>query len=170
MPSGPPQAEGRIATYTPVTMLLPAGNDWLAVTGDPLAPAEATAWANMPACGAVVSFCGTVRDHAGGRAGVVRLRYEAYEEYVVPRLAEVAAGARRRWPEIGRLALWQRVGELVVGESAAVVVASTPHRAEAFAAASFCIDTLKVTLPVWKQEIWEGAQAWVAGCPPARLT
>jgi len=170
MQSDPPRAEGGIATYTPVTMLLPAGDDWLVVTTDPLAPPEAMAWASLPACGAVVSFCGNVRDHAGDRTGVVRLRYEAYEEYVVPRLAEVAAGARRRWPELGRLALWQRVGELEMGESAVVVVASTPHRAEAFAAASFCIDTLKVTLPVWKQEIWEGGRTWVAGCPPARVT
>jgi molybdopterin synthase catalytic subunit len=72
----------------------------------------------------------------------------------------VAATARTRWPQIGRLALLHRVGRLVVGEVAVVVVASTPHRAEAFAAAQFCIDTLKHTVPIWKRETWEGGADW----------
>ena len=78
----------------------------------------------------------------------------------MPRLTDVAASARARWPEIGRLALLHRVGRLEVGEVAVVVAASTPHRAEAFAAAQFCIDTLKHTVPIWKRETWEGGSGW----------
>ena len=95
------------------------------------------------------------------------LEYEAYEEHVVPRLADVACAARSRWPEIGRLVLLHRVGRLEVGEVAVVVAASTPHRAEAFAAAQFCIDTLKQTVPIWKHETWAGGSGWsVCEHPP----
>ena len=103
-----------------------------------------------------MTFCGTVRDHSKGRAGVTWLEYEAYVEQVAPRLTRVATAARERWEKIGRLALLHRVGRLEVGEVSVVVVASTPHRAEAFAAAQFCIDTLKETVPIWKRETWSG--------------
>ena len=83
----------------------------------------------------------------------------------MPRLTDVATAARSRWPEIGRLALLHRVGRLEVGEVAVVVAASTPHRAEAFAAAQFCIDTLKHTVPIWKRETWEGGSDWSV-CTP----
>jgi len=53
-----------------------------------------------------------------------------------------------------------RVGELVIGDSAVVVVASSPHRPEAFAAARFCIDALKATIPIWKRERWDEGESW----------
>jgi molybdopterin synthase catalytic subunit len=61
---------------------------------------------------------------------------------------------------IGRLVLLHRVGRLEVGDISVVVTASTPHRAEAFAAAQFCIDTLKHTVPIWKRETWSGGSDW----------
>jgi molybdopterin synthase catalytic subunit len=88
------------------------------------------------------------------------LEYEAYEEHVVPRLERVAEAARQRWEEVGRLVLLHRVGRLEVEDVAVVVVASTPHRAEAFAAADFCIDTLKRVVPLWKRETWAGGADW----------
>jgi molybdopterin synthase catalytic subunit len=91
---------------------------------------------------------------------VTGLEYEAYVEQVAPRLTRVAVAARERWAEIGRLVLLHRVGRLEVGEVSVVVVASTPHRAEAFAAAQFCIDTLKHTVPIWKRETWSGGTDW----------
>jgi len=139
---------------------MPTGDDWTAISEGELPVDAAWKWAGVAECGGIVTFCGTVRDHSAGRAGVTSLEYEAYEEHVVPRLAAVAASARTRWPEIGRLALLHRVGRLEVGEVAVVVVASTPHRAEAFAAAEFCIDTLKQTVPIWKRETWEGGSDW----------
>ena len=72
----------------------------------------------------------------------------------------MAAAARRRWPAVGRLALLHRVGLLAVGDVSVVVVASTPHRAEAFDAARYCIDTLKRTVPIWKRETWAGGTDW----------
>ena len=137
----------------------PLGDTWIALTEQALPIGAALDWAVRPGCGAVVLFSGTVRDHAEGRPGVTQLVYEAYTEQVEPRLAAIAEEARRRWP-VGRLALLHRVGELAVGESSVIVVASTPHRPEAFEAARFCIDTLKATVPIWKRETWQGGEDW----------
>ena len=134
--------------------------DWIDVTEQPLSVDVAAAWATVPHCGAVVTFSGVVRDHSEGRPGVTSLEYEVFAEAVVPRLADVGASARRRWPGIGRLALLHRVGRLGVGETSVLVAVSTPHRAEAFEAARHCIDTLKRTVPVWKHETWAGGSDW----------
>jgi molybdopterin synthase catalytic subunit len=117
-------------------------------------------WAVRPECGAVVNFVGTVRDHAEGRPGVTGIEYEAYAEHVEPRLSAIARAARERWERLGRVVLLHRVGPLSVTEASVLVVASTPHRAEAFAAARFCIDTLKATVPIWKRESWSGGVEW----------
>jgi molybdopterin synthase catalytic subunit len=138
----------------------PDGDTWVGLSGAPLPVAEAAAWAVRPDCGGLVLFSGTARDHADGRPGVERLEYEAYESQVVPRLRAVADEARLRWPVLGRLVLLHRIGVLEVGESAVVVVASAPHRDEAFAAARFCIDTLKRSVPIWKRETWAGGASW----------
>ena len=103
---------------------------------------------------------GVARDHSADRDGVDRLEYEAYESQVAPRLQELATEARRRWPDLGRLVMLHRVGELVVGDSAVVVVASSPHRPDAFAGARFCIDALKATIPIWKRERWDEGESW----------
>ena len=137
-----------------------SGDDWVGLSNDPLPVTEALDWAHRPDCGAVVLFSGVARDHSSDRTGVDRLEYEAYEAQVAPRLAELAAEARRRWPDVGRLVMLHRVGELVVGDSAVVVVASSPHRPDAFAAARFCIDALKATIPIWKRERWEEGESW----------
>jgi molybdopterin synthase catalytic subunit len=145
-----------------------SGDDWLALTDLPLPVEEALQWAVRPDCGAVVLFSGTVRDHAEGRAGVTALDYEAYAEETVPRLAAIAQEARTRWPDVGRLALLHRVGRIELTESSVVVVASAPHRAEAFDAARFCIDTLKATVPIWKKEHWSEGSDWATGSTPVQ--
>jgi molybdopterin synthase catalytic subunit len=138
--------------------------EWIGVTRAPLPIEPAVSWATLPDCGGVVTFCGTVRDHSEGHAGVTSLEYEVYPEYAVPRLEQVANAARERWSMLGRVALLHRIGVLVVGETSVVVVVSSPHRAEAFEAARFCIDTLKHTVPIWKRETWEGGRDWTV-CP-----
>lgn len=128
--------------------------------------AEALDWSVLPSCGAVTSFVGTVRDHADGRTDVIKVHYEAYRELVVPKLVDVAAAARRQWPDLGRLALLHRVGTLAVGEASVLVVVSAPHRAAAFDAARFCIDTIKAAVPIWKLETWDGGSDWGLGAQP----
>jgi molybdopterin synthase catalytic subunit len=140
----------------------PDERDWIGVTAQTLPVDRALAWASQPSCGAVVTFSGTVRDHSDGRPGVTALEYEAYPDQAVRRLHRVAEAARNRWPMVGRLVLLHRVGLLRVGETSVTVVTSTPHRAEAFAAAEYCIDTLKRSVPIWKRETWAGGTEWSA--------
>ena len=141
-----------------------SGDDWLALTPRELPVGAVYDWVIRPDCGAVVLFSGTVRDHAEGRDGVEHLVYEAYEGEVVPRFAELAAELRRRWPDTGRVALIHRTGQLSVGESSVLAVVSAPHRAEAFEAARFAIDALKVSVPIWKHETWRDGSRLGHGC------
>jgi molybdopterin synthase catalytic subunit len=146
----------------------PGVRDWIGLSSAPLPVAAATDWVVTPGAGGVVTFVGVVRDHAEGRDGVRAMTYEAYEEVAVARLEEVAAETRRRWPAVERLVLLHRLGLLDLSEASVVVVASAPHRAEAFEAARFCIDTLKETVPIWKQEHWSGGDDWALGAHEIR--
>jgi len=139
------------------------GDDWVGIAPSPLPVATALEWAGRPDCGGVVLFSGTVRDHAEGRPGVSALEYEAYAEAALTRMERIAAEVRARWSGVGRVVLLHRTGMLTVGDTAVVVVVSTPHRAEAFAAAQWAIDTLKATVPIWKKETWEGGSDWGTG-------
>ncbi len=112
-----------------------------------------------PRAGAVVLFLGVVRDNARGRH-VESLEYEAYEALARREMEKIAATIGARWP-VTRVAMIHRTGHLEVGEASVAVGVSAPHRAEAFEAARFAIDTLKLTVPIWKKEIWEGGEAWV---------
>ena len=146
----------------------PTGDTWLGLTEDALPVGAAADWAVRPECGGLVLFNGTARDHAENRPEVSLLEYEAYEEHVIARLVVIADQARVRWPSVGRIAMIHRLGPVAVGESAVVVVVSAPHREEAFAAARFCIDTLKATVPIWKRETWRDGASW--GLEPQHLT
>ena len=143
---------------TPADPSAPA--DWVALTDEPLPLEAASAWATTPRTGGVVCFVGVVRDHADGREGVTALTYEAYEAAATARLNEIAEETRRRWPDVERLVLLHRLGEIALSEASVLVVAAAPHRGEAFEAARFAIDTLKETVPIWKQEHWDGHSAW----------
>lgn len=136
------------------------GDDWVALSASALPVDLASAWVVRPGCGATVTFTGTARDHAAGRPGVHRLEYEAYEEPAVARMRAVAGELRVRWPDVGRVALLHRTGDLAVGDAAVVVAVSAPHRGEAFDAARFAIDELKRTVPIWKRESWDGGESW----------
>ena len=133
---------------------------WVGLSESSLPLEQVLSWVGRPDCGGIVLFSGAARDHSEGRPGVTVLEYEAYEQQVAPRLEALVDEARARWPDIGRVALLHRVGQLEVGESAVVAAVSAPHREEAFAAARFCIDALKATVPIWKREIWEGGESW----------
>lgn len=154
------------ATTMPTVLPPTTGDEWLALTQETLPVGAVYDWAVLPGCGAVVLFSGTVRDHAEGRDGVEQLEYEAYDEVVTRRFAEIVDEMRRAWPVIGRIALLHRTGVLSVGESAVVVAVSAPHRPDAFEAARFAIDTLKASVPIWKHETWSGGADWGTGAQP----
>lgn len=138
----------------------PDGDTWLAVIDTEPPIAEIYAWAVRPDCGAVVLFSGTARDHSDGRPDVTELGYEAYEEQLVPRFEALVTEIRARWPEVRRVVVMHRVGQVPIGESSVVIAASSPHREVAFEAARHGIDRLKATAPIWKREVWSGGESW----------
>ena len=121
--------------------------------------AALTEQVRRPDCGGVVLFLGTVRDLTDGRV-TVALDYEAYPAMAEKKLAEIEQETRRRWP-VGEIALVHRLGRLDVGEVSVAAAVSCPHRAEAFEACRYAIDTLKRTVPVWKKEHFEDGEVWV---------
>jgi molybdopterin synthase catalytic subunit len=146
----------------------PTEREWICLTADELPVDRALTWCTTSSSGAVVVFAGVVRDHAEGRDGVRAMTYEAYEEPAVRAMRALVEAARTRWPVVERVALLHRVGEMSLSETSVVVVVSAPHRAEAFDAARFCIDTLKETVPIWKQEHWASGSGWAVEQHPIR--
>jgi molybdopterin synthase catalytic subunit len=124
-----------------------------------LDPEEVAARVAGPDAGGLVSFVGAVRDHARGHA-IEHLEYEAYPEMAVQEMERICEAAARRWPGV-RVAIAHRVGHLAIGELAVVVAAAAAHRAEAFDACRFAIDTLKQTVPIWKKEVARDGASWV---------
>jgi molybdopterin synthase catalytic subunit len=113
-----------------------------------------------PGAGALALFSGVVRDQTGGRR-VKFLEYEAHGPMALAKMREIAEAIRRRWPTITRIALLHRIGRLEIGESSVMIGVSSPHRAQAFEACRFAIDTLKETVPIWKKEHFEDGEVWV---------
>ncbi|VTU00694.1 molybdenum cofactor biosynthesis protein : Molybdopterin converting factor, large subunit OS=Singulisphaera acidiphila (strain ATCC BAA-1392 / DSM 18658 / VKM B-2454 / MOB10) GN=Sinac_3710 PE=4 SV=1: MoaE [Gemmataceae bacterium] len=113
-----------------------------------------------PHCGAVATFLGTVRDVTGAQV-TVYLDYDAYGPMAEKKLAEIEARVRERWP-VAHVAMVHRLGRLAVGEVSVAVAVSSPHRAEAFDALRFAVDTLKELVPIWKKEnAPDGTGEWV---------
>jgi len=101
-----------------------------------------------PGMGGIVTFIGAVRNRARGR-DIRHLEYESYPEMAEREMQRIADAAAERWPGT-RVAIAHRAGHLEIGDLAVVVAAAAPHRAEAFEACRYAIDTLKETVPIWK--------------------
>jgi molybdopterin synthase catalytic subunit len=130
------------------------------LTRDAIDPAAVTEAARSPHCGAVVLFLGTVRDLTGDYVTAF-LEYEAYAEMAEKKLAEIETEVQRRWP-VGGVSIVHRLGRLDVGDVSVAVAVSCPHRAEAFDACRYVIDTLKEVVPIWKKEnAPDGTGEWV---------
>ena len=133
----------------------------LKVTEDPLSLDEAYAAVRRPDCGAVGVFLGTVRNHHDGKA-VLSLSYSTFKEMAEKEFARIAVEAARRW-EIGAVYIAHRTGKLEIGDASVVIAVSAPHRAAAFDACRYAIETLKQMAPIWKEEFYETGKAWVSG-------
>jgi molybdopterin synthase catalytic subunit len=118
-----------------------------------------------PENGAVVTFRGDTRNHSEGKV-VQDLFYEAYEPMATEKMNEIVDEVEERW-QVRDFAMIHRVGEVPIGEASIFIVAAAPHRAEAFSACHYAIDTLKQTVPIWKKEYFEGGEMWVGETPGA---
>jgi len=111
--------------------------------------------------GAIVLMSGVVRQETGGRS-VLALEYQAYEPMAITIFKTIAQEIRQQWPAVNRIVIHHRTGKLQIGEISVLVAIGCPHRAEAFAACQYAIDTLKHQAPIWKKEYWaDGASTWV---------
>jgi molybdopterin synthase catalytic subunit len=111
--------------------------------------------------GAVVSFAGTVRDMADGRA-VIRLEYSAYLAMAQAELAAIVTEASELAPS-GDIAAEHRVGTLELGDVSVAIAVGHPHRGPAFDACRYIIEQIKQRVPIWKREHYaDGASEWVS--------
>ena len=133
------------------------------LSDQPLDVGETVARVAGPGMGGIVTFVGTVRDASRGKV-IEHLEYEAYPGMAEREMEKIAAEAGDKWPG-SRVAVAHRVGHLEIGEIAVVVVAAAPHRAEAFAACRYTIDTLKERVPIWKKEVATDGASWVEDTP-----
>jgi molybdopterin synthase catalytic subunit len=111
--------------------------------------------------GAITPFIGLVRDHNQGRR-VEFLEYEAYEPLAIRALDLIVEEARQAWPDT-RLGVHHRIGRLEIGEVSIIIVAASPHRANAFAACRYTIERVKQIVPIWKHEHFAGGDVWLEG-------
>lgn len=116
-----------------------------------------------PEDGATVVFEGIVRDNSRGRR-TLYLDYEAYEEMARRQLESLAGDAIRRF-QVRDVAIVHRLGRLQIGETSVAIVASSAHRAAAFDACRWLIDSLKKTVPIWKKEYFQDGAIWADGEP-----
>ena len=116
-----------------------------------------------PECGGIDVFIGTVRNATKGKK-VIRLEFEAYESMAVKEMQKIADAAMQKWP-IHNIIIHHRTGVLQVSELPVIISVSAAHRDAAFDACRYIIDTLKQTVPIWKKEVFQDGEVWVAAHP-----
>jgi molybdopterin synthase catalytic subunit len=134
---------------------------FIQITREPLDRNVLIASVSDPGVGGIVVFEGVVRDNARDKQ-VRYLEYDVYPEMAVQQIRKILAEAERRW-NVDRVAVAHRIGRLEIGEASVIIVVATPHRAEAFEACRYIIDTLKTTVPIWKKEVAMNGEEWVEG-------
>jgi len=117
----------------------------------------------QPSDGAVVVFQGIVRNESRGRRTLF-LEYEAYEPMAASELEKLASAALVRY-EVREVAVVHRLGRVEIGEVSVLIVVASTHRAPAFDACRWLIDSLKQTVPIWKKEHFADGAVWAQGEP-----
>jgi len=113
--------------------------------------------------GGIAIFIGTVRNATKSKT-VTHLEFEAYQPMAIKEMQKIADAAKEKW-NLHKIAIYHRVGTLLVGEMPVVIAVSSAHRATAFEVCRYIIDTLKETVPIWKKEFFEDGSKWVSAHP-----
>ena len=129
----------------------------------PLSIAACEAAVLTPDAGGSVVFIGTVRNKTQAKA-VTRLEFEAYEPMAISEMRKIAEQAIEKFAVLN-IAIHHHIGVLDIGEIPVIIAVSAAHRGAAFDACEYCIDTLKQTVPIWKKEVFEDGEVWVAAHP-----
>jgi molybdopterin synthase catalytic subunit/molybdopterin converting factor small subunit len=163
-PAAHPLSEGdEVALLPPVSGGSTPASSHIALTSDPISAAAVAEPLRRGEDGAVVVFDGIVRNHTRGRR-TLYLFYEAYPEMALARMKQLAAEALQQFP-VRDVAIVHRLGRLEVGETSVIIAVASAHRAAAFDACRWLIDTLKQTVPIWKKEFFADGAVWAQGEP-----
>jgi molybdopterin synthase catalytic subunit len=111
--------------------------------------------------GAIAVFEGIVRNESRGRR-TLYLEYEAYEAMALAELNRLVEQALGKF-KIRDACIIHRLGRLEIGETSVLIVVAAAHRAPAFDACRWLIDTLKRTVPIWKKEYFADGAVWTEG-------
>lgn len=141
-------------------------DDIFQLVRQPIDPSTLIRHVRAPEDGAIVTFDGFVRNQSDNRR-TLYLDYEAYEPMALAKMREIAGHLHQNY-RIHRVAIVHRLGRLEIGDTSVFIAVSAPHRAAAFDACRFAIDTLKRTVPIWKKEYFEDGAVWADGeLPPS---
>ena len=139
--------------------------DVFRLTREPIRAQELAESLKAPEDGALVVFDGFVRNNFRGKK-TLYLEYEAYESMAYAKMREIGAQIREKF-SVHRVAIVHRLGRIEIGETSVWIAVSSPHRAAAFDACRFAIDTLKRSVPIWKKEYFVGGAVWAEGETPS---
>lgn len=133
------------------------------ISSSPLNVIDCFNMASISDAGGLAIFVGTVRNQTQNKK-VLKLLFESYTPMAIKEMQKIGLTLEERWGAL-KVIIHHRVGELLVGDIAVIIAVSTPHRAAAFEACQYAIDTLKETVPIWKKEFFEDGEIWVAAHP-----
>jgi molybdopterin synthase catalytic subunit len=152
-------AERSLAEGDEVALIPPVSGGSFRLTPDPIDVEAVIAEVADERAGAIATFLGTTRIESRGRT-VHHLEYEAYEGMAEKVMTEIAETLLTRY-ELCKVAITHRVGRVGIGETSVAIAVSARHRDHALAACKEAIDALKVDVPLWKKEVYEGGEEWI---------
>ena len=142
-----------------VALIPPVSGGAFQLSDTPLSIGAAVDEVRSDEAGAIATFVGTTRRRSRDR-DVLYLEYEAYEGMAEEVMEQLAAELKRRH-DLSDVAIHHRIGRVDIGETSVVIAVSAPHRADALAACREAIDELKLSVPLWKKEVYEGGEEWI---------
>ena len=153
------EKDARLSPGDEVAVIPPVSGGGFRLSEVPLSVEDAVAEVRSDDAGAVATFIGTTRARSRGR-DVLYLEYEAYEGMAEQVMADLAEALKTRH-DLCEVAIHHRIGRVDIGETSVVIAVSAPHRAAALTACHEAIDELKITVPLWKKEVYEGGEEWI---------
>ncbi|HEX4518033.1 MAG TPA: molybdenum cofactor biosynthesis protein MoaE [Gaiellaceae bacterium] len=142
-----------------VALIPPVSGGAFVLTEEPVSLDAVVQEVSTEEAGAIATFSGTARRHSRGRV-VQYLDYEGYEGMAEQMMAKLAGDLEERY-DLHAIAIHHRVGRVELGEPSVVIAVSASHRADALAACKDAIDILKMNVPLWKKEVYEGGEEWI---------
>jgi MoaE-MoaD fusion protein len=156
-----PPVSGGSGHEAPVEIQLRFSSEHACIVREPIDDAQIAASIKQPEDGAVASFDGIVRNNSRGRR-TLYLDYTAYEPMALQQMEQLARDALNRF-SIRDVRVVHRLGRLEIGETSVYIAVASAHRAAAFDACRWLIDSLKTIVPIWKKEHFEDGAVWADG-------